>query len=243
MSHFRPLWFSLRGWLPASWNSLSSSFACSLHFLFDLLLPLSLSLSPSLLFLYMFAGSPSLSLYVLLTCSLFLPQTSWQLVLPSFMSPQADWADEDDRERGGGVCVGDFWGRMDELWGWWVGGGALSDRWTCLRDSHPPTPPLTHTHTCIHTYHSPPPPPALPRVERPGLGRPDKATGTSGGGGSVANVTVWLTLLTPCCSQISLILILFDKWFSRPVWHRFSYTQTADSKCIISQLIDQNISL
>lgn len=52
------------------------------------------------------------------------------------------------------------------------GVGVHSDRWTC----------------------SPPHP--LPRVERPGLGRPDKATGTSGGGGSVADVTVWLMLAT-----------------------------------------------
>lgn len=57
MSHFRPLWFGLGGWPPASWSSLSSSFACSLHFLFDLLLPLSL------LFLCMFAGLPFFSLY------------------------------------------------------------------------------------------------------------------------------------------------------------------------------------
>lgn len=34
MSHFRPLWFGLRGWPPASWSSLPSSYACSLHFLF-----------------------------------------------------------------------------------------------------------------------------------------------------------------------------------------------------------------
>ena len=34
MSHFRPLWFGLGGWPPASWSSLSSSSAGSLHFLF-----------------------------------------------------------------------------------------------------------------------------------------------------------------------------------------------------------------
>lgn len=89
------------------------------------------------------------------------------------------------------VFKGDIWtGR--KLWGWIVKGGmgVHSDRWTCSRYSHPPH---THTHTHTNTYlqHSTPPP--LPRVERPGLSRPDKATGTSGGGGSVAYVTVrWM---------------------------------------------------
>lgn len=54
MSHFRPLWFGLRGWPPASWSSLSSSLVLSISF-FDLLL------SPSNLFLYMFVGMHFLS--------------------------------------------------------------------------------------------------------------------------------------------------------------------------------------
>lgn len=43
MSHFRPLWFGLKGWPSASWSSLSS-FAISLSFpFFDLLLSLPFS--------------------------------------------------------------------------------------------------------------------------------------------------------------------------------------------------------
>lgn len=64
MSHFRPLWFGLGGWPPASWSSLSS-FARSLPFpFFDLLLSLSLAL---------------ISLHVCcvaLSCFLFFPQTT-----------------------------------------------------------------------------------------------------------------------------------------------------------------------
>lgn len=69
MSHFRPLWFGLRGWPPASWSCLSSSFACSLYFLFWSTLSLSSLISLHVLPVRLF------SLYILLT---LFPSKSWQ---------------------------------------------------------------------------------------------------------------------------------------------------------------------
>lgn len=64
MSHFRPLWFGLRGWPSVYWSALSSSLLLLSPFLFFSSLNL---LPPSLSYMF-----ELFSLYILLTCFLFL---------------------------------------------------------------------------------------------------------------------------------------------------------------------------